>query len=104
MRSATVENAIKTGQAASPQVVRNARRMVADDHEQNVAFTPVLRLKDTDYALELARGLGMTAPFGRVAAGQIRRLIELGYSQVNESKIIEVARLQKGAARSSDAK
>lgn len=101
---ATVENAITTGQAASPQVVRNARRMVADDHEQNVAFTPVLRLKDTDYALELARGLGMTAPFGRVAAGQVRRLIELGYSQVNESKIIEVARLQKGAARSSDAR
>lgn len=92
---ATVASAITTGQAASPQVVRNARRIVADDHEQNVVFTPALRLKDVDYALELARALGMSAPFGTVAAGQLRRLIELGYARVNESKIIEVARLSK---------
>lgn len=42
----TVADALATGQAASPQVVRNARRMIANDHEQNVVFTPVLRLKD----------------------------------------------------------
>jgi 3-hydroxyisobutyrate dehydrogenase len=89
-----VADAISTGQAASPQVVRNARRIVADDHDQNVVFTPVLRLKDISYALELARGLGMTAPFGRMAAEQVQHLIDLGYSQQNESKIIEVARLQ----------
>ena len=88
-----VANAISTGQAASPQVVRNAKRIGADDHDRDIAFTPVLRLKDTDYALELARGLGMTAPFGRVAAGQLQQLINLGHSQLNESKIIEVARL-----------
>jgi 3-hydroxyisobutyrate dehydrogenase-like beta-hydroxyacid dehydrogenase len=74
--------------------VRNARRIVADDHDQYVVFTPVLRLKDISYALELARGLGMTAPFGRIAAEQVQHLIDLGYSQQNESKIIEVARLQ----------
>ena len=89
-----VANAISTGQAASPQVVRNARRIVADDHDRDVVFTPVLRLKDTDYALQLAAGIGMRAPFGRVAAGQLQQLIDLGHSQVNESKIIEVARLQ----------
>lgn len=89
-----VANAISTGQAASPQVVRNARRIVDGDHDRNVAFTPVLRLKDTRYALELARGLGMSAPFGQVAAAQLQQLIDLGHSRVNESKIIEVARLQ----------
>jgi 3-hydroxyisobutyrate dehydrogenase len=94
----TVADAISTGQAASPQVVRNARRIVADDHERDVGFTPVLRLKDTDYALELARGLGMAAPFGQVAAGQLQRLIQLGHARVNESKIIEVARLQQAEA------
>jgi 3-hydroxyisobutyrate dehydrogenase len=88
----TVADAIETGQAASPQVVRNARRIVADDHEQNVVFTPVLRIKDTDYALQFAQKLGLRAPFGRVAANQVQQLIDLGYSQVNESKIIEVAR------------
>lgn len=89
---ATVADAIATGQAASPQVVRNARRIVADDHDRNVVFTPVLRIKDTDYALRLAKKLGLRAPFGQVAASQLQQLIALGYSQVNESKIIEVAR------------
>src|SRR5262245_3458336 len=87
----TVAEAIATGQAASPQVVRNARRIVADDHHHNVVFTPVLRKKDVDYALRMADGLGMAAPFGLVAARQLQQLIELGHSNVNESKIIEVA-------------
>jgi 3-hydroxyisobutyrate dehydrogenase len=91
---ATVANAITTGQAASPQVVRNARRIVDDDHDRNVLFTPVLRLKDVSYALELARDLGTTAPFGRVVADQLQRLIDLGYADSNESKIIEIARRQ----------
>lgn len=90
-----VANAISTGQAASPQVVRNARRIVAGDHDRNVVFTPALRLKDVDYALQLAQGIGLRAPFGQVAAEQLRQLIELGYSRDNESKIIEVARLQR---------
>ena len=92
---ATVADAITTGQAASPQVVRNARRIVADDHDRDVVFTPVLRLKDVRYALELAQALGMRAPFGQVAAGQLQQLIDLGYAQVNESKIIEVARQER---------
>lgn len=90
-----VVTAITTGQAASPQVVRNARRMADNDHDQNVVFTPVLRLKDVDYALQFAQALGIRAPFGEVAAGQLQELIELGHSGVNESKIIEVARLHK---------
>jgi 3-hydroxyisobutyrate dehydrogenase len=89
----TVANAISTGQAASPQVVRNARRIVADDHDRNVVFTPILRLKDVEYALQLAQGIGMRAPFGQIAAGQLQQLIALGYSRDNESRIIEVARL-----------
>jgi 3-hydroxyisobutyrate dehydrogenase len=91
----TVAEAIATGQAASPQVVRNARRIVDDDHDRNVTFTPTLRLKDVRYALDLARALGMHAPFGRVTAEQLKQLIDLGHAGVNESKIIEVARLQK---------
>ena len=88
----TVANAIATGQAASPQVVRNARRIVADDHDRNVVFTPVLRMKDVGYALGLAGTLAMRAPFGQLAAAQFRQLIDLGHSRLNESKIIEVAR------------
>lgn len=91
----TVADAIASGQAASPQVVRTARRVVAGDHDQNVLFTPQLRLKDVDYALRLARKLGIGAPFGAAARDAYARLCELGYAHSNESKIIEVARAHK---------
>ena len=93
----TVATAIASGQAASPQVVRNARRIVDNDHDRNVVFTPALRLKDVVYALKFAQKLGMGSPFGQLAARQLQELIDLGQADANESKIIEVARLQRVA-------
>jgi 3-hydroxyisobutyrate dehydrogenase len=92
-----VAETLATGQAASPQVVRNARRMVAGDHDTNIQFTPQLRLKDVDYALRLARKLGIGTPFGALASSVYTRLCELGHAGSNESKIIEVAREQRPA-------
>jgi 3-hydroxyisobutyrate dehydrogenase len=93
-----VAEAIATGQAASPQVVRNAWRIVEDNHEQDIVFTPRLRLKDVIYAIGFAQSLGMRSPFGQVAAYQLQQLIDKGYANANESKIIEVARLQNVSA------
>jgi 3-hydroxyisobutyrate dehydrogenase len=90
-----VLEAISAGQAASPQVVRNAQRMTANDHDTNVVFTAVLRLKDVEYALRFARITGLGTPFGELAGRQFRELIELGHGQVNESRIVDVARAQK---------
>ena len=87
-----VAEAIATSQAASPQVVRNTRRMADDDHEHNIAFTPVLRLKDVEYALRLARALGVATPFGDASRDAFERLCQMGYAAANESKVIEVAR------------
>ncbi|WP_129648278.1 NAD(P)-dependent oxidoreductase [Peristeroidobacter agariperforans] len=87
-----VAETLATGQAASPQVVRTARRIVANDHDQNVLFTPQLRLKDVDYALRLARKLNIATPFGTTAQAAYAKLCELGHAHSNESKIIEVAR------------
>lgn len=91
----TVADAIATGQAASPQVVRNARRIVEGNHEENVLFTPSLRLKDVRYALQLATKLGVGAPFGAVASGAYAELCNRGFGETNESKIIEIARSSK---------
>jgi 3-hydroxyisobutyrate dehydrogenase len=90
----TVADALATGQAASPQVIRNARRMVDGQRDQSVVFTPQLRLKDIEYALALARTLEIGSPFGVVAARIFSRLCALGYAQANESEVIEVARQQ----------
>jgi 3-hydroxyisobutyrate dehydrogenase len=89
-----VAGAIETSQAASPQVIRNTRRMADDHHDRDVVFTPVLRLKDVEYGLMLARKFGIGSPFGALAASAFRQLCELGCAQANESKILEVARNQ----------
>ena len=88
---AAVADAIATGQAASPQVVRNVRRMADGDHDRNVVFTAALRLKDVQYALRLARELRMSVPFAEVAEGGLLKMCQGGRSEVNESGIFEVA-------------
>lgn len=88
----TVADAIASGQAASPQVVRNSRRMVAGEHGKNILFTPRLRLKDVKYALELSQQLGIGSPFGSLAEEAFRRLCDAGFADANESSILEVAR------------
>jgi len=87
-----VADAVASGQAASPQVVRNVRRFVAGDHSASVNFTPALRLKDVEYALRLARKLGVSGKFGAVAATFYRRLCDHGFGQDNESRIIDAVR------------
>jgi 3-hydroxyisobutyrate dehydrogenase len=87
-----VADGVASGQAASPQVVRNVRRFVLGDHSANIVFTPQLRLKDVDYALRLARKLGASSEFGGVAERLYRRACELGFAGDNESRIIDVVR------------
>jgi 3-hydroxyisobutyrate dehydrogenase len=87
-----VARAIATGQAASPQVVRNTRRMADGDHAPDVTFSGRLRHKDTAYALRLAARLGVDAPFGQVALDGLDALLAAGLGDVNESSIVEIAR------------
>lgn len=93
-----VADAIATSQAASPQVIRNTRRMVAQDHDRNVVFRATLRLKDIEYGLRLARAMGIGSPFGSLAAHTYRRLCEMGYGELNESQVIDVCRAQSAGS------
>lgn len=94
---AVVAEAIATGQAASPQVERNSRRMVDNDHEHNVVFPPVLRLKDVEYAVKFSRTLGIGSPSANSRANSASS-VRLAIRTRMKSKIIEVARLQTPAA------
>jgi 3-hydroxyisobutyrate dehydrogenase len=89
-----VAEGLATGQAGSPQVIRNVRRMVDQQRDHTVVFTPQLRLKDVEYALALARTFEMGTPFGLIAARIYRQLNAMGYAHANESEVIEVARKQ----------
>ena len=87
-----VAHAIETGQAASPQVVRNAWRMVADDHADPVLFSGRLRRKDAAYGVRLADELHLAARLGRTALEGLDQLVAAGLGEQNESSIIAVAR------------
>lgn len=87
-----VARAIASGQAASPQVVRNAGRIVAGDHADEVVFSGRLRRKDADYGVRLAAELGLDARLGSVALDGLDRLLAAGLGDHNESAIVEVAR------------
>ena len=87
-----VVDAVATGQAASPQVVRNTRRMLEGEFRRDIVFTSALRLKDVEYALRLADSLGVAAPFGEAARAMFGRLIERGAAEEHEARVIDVAR------------
>jgi 3-hydroxyisobutyrate dehydrogenase len=89
-----VADALAAGQAASPQVIRNTRRIADGHHDRDIVFTPQLRLKDVEYALALARKFSIGSPFGRLAGEMFQQLCALDQRQINESGIIDVARLQ----------
>jgi 3-hydroxyisobutyrate dehydrogenase len=93
-----VADAIAAGQAASPQVVRNTRRMVEGARNPNITFTPRLRLKDVDYAQRLAHELGLGTPFGALAARAFGQLCDTGHADENESIVIDVARHEPPSA------
>ena len=90
----TVAEALGTGQAASPQVIRNTHRIADGDHDRNIVFTPQLRLKDVDYALALSQQFSIGSPFERLAGDMFRQLSAANEKPVNESKVIDVARKQ----------
>ncbi len=89
-----VADTLAIGQAASPQVVRNTRRIADGCHDRDIVFTPQLRLKDVEYGLALARKVSNGSPFGELAGEMFRQLCALEPRQTNESKIIDVARSQ----------
>jgi len=84
--------ALARGQAASPQVVRNSRRMLAGDHDRDIVFSGRLRLKDAHYGMQLAHAVGVDAKLGTAATDAYRRLTDLGLDELNESKIIDALR------------
>ncbi len=94
-----VARALATGAAASPQVIRNSRRMADGDHDPSGGFAARWRLKDTLYGLKFARKFGAGSLLGEVAALAFEKLVELGYGEVNESQVIDALRQTQPGGR-----
>jgi 3-hydroxyisobutyrate dehydrogenase-like beta-hydroxyacid dehydrogenase len=84
-----VLEAIETGVAASPQVIRHSRRMAARNFS-GATFTAALRQKDAAYAVALAESLLSAPPImGRAAVESYNRAKAYAPDE-DEGKMIEI--------------
>ena len=84
-----VLEAVEAGVAASPQVIRHSRRMVARNFE-GATFTAALRHKDAAYAVALAESLLADPPLvGRAAVAAYDRA-KTHAPDADEGKMIEI--------------
>jgi 3-hydroxyisobutyrate dehydrogenase len=90
-----VLEAIETGVAASPQVIRHSRRMAARNFS-GATFTAALRHKDAAYAVTLAESLLSDVPImGRAAVEAYARAKSVAPDD-DEGKLIEIVSRHKG--------
>ena len=84
-----VLEAIETGVAASPQVIRHSRRMAARNFA-GATFTAALRHKDAAYAVALAESLLSGAPLMGRAAVEAYARAKAYAPDDDEAKMIEI--------------
>jgi len=90
-----VLEAVETGVAASPQVIRHSKRMAARNFA-GATFTAALRHKDAAYAVALAESLLADAPLmGRAAVDAYARAKAVAPDD-DEAKMIEIVSRPKG--------
>ncbi len=94
-----VLEAIETGVAASPQVIRHSKRMAARNFS-GATFTAALRHKDAAYAVALAESLLSDAPLMGRAAVQAYDRAKAHAPDDDEGKMIEIVSRPKGAVKS----
>jgi 3-hydroxyisobutyrate dehydrogenase len=91
-----VLEAIQTGVAASPQVIRHSKRM-ATRNFAGATFTAALRHKDAAYAVELAESLLAEKPLmGRAAVEAYARAKAVAPDD-DEARMIELVSRLKDA-------
>jgi 3-hydroxyisobutyrate dehydrogenase len=84
-----VVEAIETGVAASPTVIRHSRRM-AERNFSGATFTAALRHKDAAYAVALAEGLLSDVPLMGRAAVKVYARAKAHAPDDDEAKMIEI--------------
>src|SRR6266403_1922500 len=93
-----VLEAIETGVAASPQVIRHSKRMVARNFS-GATFTAALRHKDAAYAVALAESLLSDVPVMGRAAVQAYSRAKAHAPDDDEGKMIEIVSRPKSVTK-----
>jgi 3-hydroxyisobutyrate dehydrogenase len=86
------------GNTGSPHVVRHAKYMSLNRHEEPVQFSGRNRIKDIMYGVQLAERAGAQSAIGRAAAGVFGQMLPLGMGDMNDSELIDALRVAHGRA------
>jgi len=93
-----VIEAIESGVAASPQVIRHSKRMAARNFA-GATFTAALRHKDAAYAVKLAESLLSDPPLVARAAAEAYERAKAYAPDADEAKMIEIVSRPKQAGK-----
>lgn len=85
-----------TGATASPHVIRHAKYMSLNQHENPIQFSGRNRIKDIMYGVELSEQVGAQSVIGRAAADVFGQMIPLGMADLNDSELIDALRVAHG--------
>jgi len=78
-----------SGGTGSPHVRRHAHAMATGVYDRPVHFTPVGRVKDLQYGIELAGDLAREAVLAAAARLLYQRMIDGGQADLNDSELFE---------------
>ncbi len=87
-----VSDALRSGACGSPQVDINSPPMTHGDHDTNVLFSALWRLKDTDYGVKFSEKMGTSNGLALESLKQFQKLVDAGFETSAGSKVIDVMR------------
>lgn len=81
--------AFTNGGTGSPHVRRHAPAMANHRYDRPVQFTPLGRIKDLSYGIDLATQLHCQSLIGSAARVLFQRMIDGGYGESNDTELFE---------------
>lgn len=90
--TAVAAEGFSTGATGSPHVVRHARYMAENSHEDPVQFSARMRIKDMAYGIQLIEDVGGQSVIGHAAKQVFEQMVELSMGDLNDSELIDTLR------------
>lgn len=90
---AVAAEGFSTGATGSPHVVRHARYMAENKHEDPVQFSGRMRIKDVQYGIQLIEDAGGQSVIGHATKQVFGQMVECGMGDHNDSELIDALRL-----------
>ncbi len=89
---AVAAEGFSTGATGSPHVVRHARYMAENSHEDPVQFSGRMRIKDMAYGIQLIEDVGGQSVIGHAGKQVFEQMLDLSMGDLNDSELIDTLR------------